>query len=149
MFGVHHLRFAGLVTVVSIPSFAWSNRCVIHQFKEMLSVACNDCQLFTVLAQGVKLICEGGLEFLASDVGKLRFSNEGFGFGTDEFLLKHNDLGRIGFLVLELGDLIGDFLLACYLSASYSTYDDGPNSRSRLGWTDASILRMLLIVTLY
>lgn len=58
------------------------------------------------------MVGEGGLELLAGDVGKLGFGDEGFGFGADELLLEDDDAGRVGLLVFELSDLVGDLLLA-------------------------------------
>jgi hypothetical protein len=43
----------------------------------------------------------------------LGLSDEGLGLGTDKLLLENNDLGRVGLLVLELSNLVGDLLLAC------------------------------------
>lgn len=65
-----------------------------------------------MLAKSVELVCECGLEFLAGDVGELSFGDKGFRFGADEFLLEDDDLGRVGLLVLQLRDLIGDLLFA-------------------------------------
>jgi hypothetical protein len=42
----------------------------------------------------------------------LSLSNKGFGLSTDKLLLENNDLGGVWLLVLELGNLIGDLLLA-------------------------------------
>jgi hypothetical protein len=42
----------------------------------------------------------------------LSLSDEGLGLSTDKLLLENDNLGRVGFLVLELSDLVGDLLLA-------------------------------------
>lgn len=107
-----NIRFAGFIAVICIPRLAGSDRGIINQLQEMLSVAGNDGQLFTVLTQSIELVGESSLEFLAGDVGELGFCDERFGFGTDELLLEDNDAGRVWFLVFQLGDLIGDFLFA-------------------------------------
>jgi hypothetical protein len=58
------------------------------------------------------VFAQGSLELLARDVGELGFGDEGLGFGADELLFKDDDLGAVGLFVFELGDLVGDFLLA-------------------------------------
>jgi len=42
----------------------------------------------------------------------LSLSDEGLGLSTDELLLEDNNSGRVGLLVLELSDLVGNLLLA-------------------------------------
>ncbi len=59
------------------------------------------------------MVVEGRLELLAGNVGELSLGNERLGLGTDELLLENDNLGAVGLLVLELGDLVGDLLLAC------------------------------------
>ena len=117
----------------------------------MLAVAGDDGDLLTVLPQGIELVLEGRLDLLARNVGQLRLCDQRLGLGPDELLLKDNDARRVGVLVLELGDLISDLLLAWELSAwwSDSAGSAGEFSRSRLGCTEASMLRMLLMVTRY
>lgn len=78
----------------------------------MLAVAGNDGDLLGVLADGVELVREGSLELLAGDVAELGLGDERLGLGADELLLEDDDLGRVGLLVLELGNLVGDLLLA-------------------------------------
>jgi hypothetical protein len=58
------------------------------------------------------LVSESCLELLTSDVGKLGFGDQRLGLGTYELLLKDNNLGGVGLLVLQLGNLVGDLLLA-------------------------------------
>ena len=79
----------------------------------MLAEAGDDGNLLAVLAEGVELVLEGGLDFFARDVGELGFGDEGLGFGADEFLLEDDDARGLRVLVLQLGDLVGDLLLAC------------------------------------
>lgn len=79
----------------------------------MLSVASNDSQLLAVLAHGIELVSESSLELLSGDVGELGLGDERFGLSTHELLLENDNLGRVGFLVLELSDLISDLLLTC------------------------------------
>lgn len=105
---------AGLVSVISLASLAGSDWGVINELEEVLSVSGDDGDLLTVLAQSIKLVCVGGLDLFASDVGQLGLSDERLGLGSDELLFEDNDLGRVGLLVLELGDLVRDLLLACY-----------------------------------
>lgn len=78
----------------------------------MLSVAGNNGKLLAVLAHSIKLVSESGLELLTGDVGQLGLSDEGLGFSAHKFLLKNNNLGGVGLLVLQLGNLVGDLLLA-------------------------------------
>lgn len=86
---------------------------VIDQVDQVLAIAGDDGDLFAVLAQCVELVLEGGLDLLAGDVGELRFGDQGLGFGADKLLLKDDNARRLRILVLELGDLVGDLLLAC------------------------------------
>jgi hypothetical protein len=79
----------------------------------MLSVTCNDSKLLAMLAHSVELVGKSGLELLTGDVGELSLGDERLSLSTHEFLLKHNNPGRVGLLVLQLGDLVGDLLLAC------------------------------------
>jgi hypothetical protein len=75
-----------------------------------------------VLAQGVELVRVRGLDLLARYVGELGLGYQGFGLGADELLLQDDDLGRVGLLVLELGDLVGDLLLSCLEGVSESRF---------------------------
>jgi hypothetical protein len=102
----------GLVAVVGLASLTRGDRGVVNQLEEVLAVAGDDGHLLAVLAERIELVGEGGLQLLAGDVGELGLSNERLGLGTDELLLEDDDLGAVGLLVLELGNLIGDLLLA-------------------------------------
>ncbi len=102
---------AGFVAVVGGAGFAWGDWGVVDQLEQVLAVAGDDGDFFAVLAQGVELVGVGGLDLFARDVGELGFGDQGFGFGADELLLEDDDLGGVGFFVLELGDLVGDLLL--------------------------------------
>jgi hypothetical protein len=104
---------AGLVSVISLASLAGSDWGIVDELEEVLSVSGDDGDLLTVLAQSIKLVCVGGLDLFASDVGQLGLSDERFGLGSHELLFEDDDLGRVGLLVLELGDLVRDLLLAC------------------------------------
>ena len=103
----------GLVAVVGLAGLAGGDGGVVDKLEQVLAVAGDDGHLLAVLAQGVELVGEGGLQLLAGDVGELGLSNERLGLGTDELLLEDDDLGAVGLLVLELGNLVGDLLLAC------------------------------------
>ena len=78
----------------------------------MLAEAGNDGKLLAVFTESVKLVGEGSLKLLTRDVGELGLGNERLGFGADKFLLENNDAWTVGFFILELGDLIGNLLLA-------------------------------------
>ena len=106
------IRFAGLISIVRDSRLARCHRGVIDQLQKVLSVSGNNGKLFAVLTEGIELIGECSLELLAGDVGKLSFSNQRLGFGTDKLLLKDDNAWAVGFLVFELSDLIGDLLLA-------------------------------------
>ena len=103
---------AGLVSVVRIARLAGRDRSVVDEFEEMLAVAGDDGEFLRVLAECVELVGEGCLELLARDVGELGLGDERLGFGADQLLLEDDDLGAVGFLVFQLGDLVGDLLLA-------------------------------------
>lgn len=105
-------RLAGIVSVVRLACLAGGDWGVVDKLQQVLSVAGDDGNLLAVLAQSVKLVGKGGLDFLAGDVGQLGFGHQRLGLGTNQFLLEHDDAGRVGVLVLELGDFVGDFLLA-------------------------------------
>ena len=112
IFAVLDDRLAGLVPIVGIARLTGSNRRIVDELEEMLAVASTNGHLFAVLAQCVELVGEGCLELFARDVGELGFRDERFGFGADEFLLEHDDLGALRLLVFELRDLVGYLLLA-------------------------------------
>lgn len=102
----------GLVAVVGLAGLAGSDRGVVDELEEVLAVAGDDGHLLAVLAQGVELVGEGSLQLLAGDVGELGLSDERLGLGADKLLLENDNLGAVGLLVLELGNLVGDLLLA-------------------------------------
>jgi hypothetical protein len=106
------LRLGRLVTVVCLASLSRSDRSVVNELEEVLSVAGNDSKLLAVLTHSIELVGEGGLELLTSDVGQLSLSDQRLSLGADKLLLKNNNLGRVGFLVLQLSNLVGDLLLA-------------------------------------
>ena len=101
-----------LIAIVGIACLAWGDRVVVDEFEKVLSVASNDRRFFTMLAERIKLVVECGLQLLTSNIGQLGFSNKRFCLGTDEFLFEDDDARTVWFLVLELGNLVGDLLLA-------------------------------------
>lgn len=107
-----NLRLRGLVSVVRLAGLTGCDRSIVDQFEEVLSVAGNNGKLLAVLAHGIKLVSKGSLELLTSDVGQLSLGDEGLGFSTHKLLLKNDNLGRVGLLVLQLSDLVGNLLLA-------------------------------------
>ena len=108
-----HVRLAGLVSVICVSCLSGSHRSVVNKLEQVLAVPGYDGELFAMLAEGIELVGEGGLQFLTSDVGKLSLSNKRFSLGSDKFLLEHDNARRVGFLVFELSNLISDLLLAC------------------------------------
>jgi hypothetical protein len=143
------LRFAGLVPIVSVPRLSRCHRSIVDELKEVLSEAGDDGDLFAVLTKRIKLVRKGGFQLFAGDVGKLGFGYQRLSLGADELLLKDNDLGRVRLLVFQLGNLISDLLLAYYVVSMKYCPKEICDSRSRLGCTDASMFRMLLMVTRY
>lgn len=121
---------AGVVSVVGLTGLTGSDRSVVNKVQKVLAVAGNDSDLLTVLTESVELVLEGGLELLTGDVGQLSLGDEGLGLSTDQFLLKNDNARRVGVLVLELGDLVGDFLLACDQSVR-SVLDSGKGTYGR------------------
>ncbi|KAH0562669.1 hypothetical protein GP486_002652 [Trichoglossum hirsutum] len=76
----------------------------------MFPITRNDRELFAVFPQRIKLIREGCLELLASDVRELGLSDEGFSFGTDKFLFEDDNLWGTGRLDIP-NALDGDTIL--------------------------------------
>ena len=107
------LRLGGLVAVVGLAGLAGGDGGVVDELEQVLSVAGDDGELLAVLAHGIELVGEGGLELFTGDVGQLGLGDERLGLGADKLLLEYNNLGGVGLLVLQLGDLVGDLLLAC------------------------------------
>ncbi len=102
----------GLVAVIGVASLAGGDGRVVDELEKMLAVPGDDGQFLAVLTHRVELVRECRLEFLARDVAQLGFGHEGLGLGAHEFLFQHHDARTVGFLVFELGDLVGDFLFA-------------------------------------
>jgi len=107
-----------LISVVSVACLARCDWGVVNKLEQVLAVAGDDCELLAVLADGVKLVSEGCLDLLAGDVGKLGFCYEGLGLSANKLLLEDNNLWAVWLLVFELGDLVGDLLLAWDWSVS-------------------------------
>ena len=104
---------AGIVSVIGLAGLARSNRSVIDQVQEVLAVAGNDSHLLAVLTECIELVLEGSLDLLTGDVRELSLRYKGLGLSTNQFLLENNNAGRFRVLVLELGNFVGDLLLAC------------------------------------
>ena len=103
-----------LVSIICGAGLTWGNRGVVNELQKMLPVTSNDGKLLAMLTERIKLVGISSLQLLTGNVGQLCLSNKGFSFSTDKLLLKNDDLGRVWLLVLELGDLIGDLLLAYF-----------------------------------
>ena len=104
---------AGFISIVCVASLAWCDWGIVHKFEQMLAVACDDRKLLAMLAQSIELVGESGLELLTSNVRQLSLSDQRLSLGADEFLLEDNNLWGVWLLVLQLSDLVGDFLLPC------------------------------------
>ena len=116
---------AGLIAVVGGASLARGDGSIVNQLEQVLAVAGNDSNLFAVLTEGIKLVGVGSLDLLTSDVRELGLGDQRLCLGTDELLLKDNNLGRVGLLVLELGNLVGDLLLAWILVLALAASGSG------------------------
>ena len=103
---------AGLVSVISRSALTGSHGRIVHKLQQVLAVAGDDGRLLAVLTEGIELVLEGGLNLLTGNVGQLGFSDQRFSLGTDKLLLENDNARGVGVLVLQLGDLIGDLLLA-------------------------------------
>lgn len=145
----HDVRLASLVAIVGLACLAGSYWGIVDQLEKVLAVASNDSKLLAMFPHGIELVSKSSLELLASDVGKLGFGDQGFGLSADKLLLEDNNLGGVGLLVLQLSNLVGNLLLACMIVSFVQQLETVFDLRSRLGWTEASMLRMLLIVTRY
>ena len=131
---------ASLVTVVGSASLAGSDRSVIDELEEVLAITGDNGNLLAVLPQSIELVSVGSLNLFASNVGELSLGNKRLGLGADKLLLKDDDLGRVGFFVLELSNLVGNLLLAFYVLLV-----PGPSNRAQLylsltvsAWLDGS-----------
>lgn len=112
IFAVLDDGLAGLVAVIGGASLTRSDRAIVNELEEVLSIASNDGDLLAMLAESVELVRVGSLDLLASNVGKLGLSDQRLSLSADKLLLEDNNLGRVRLLVLQVGDLVGDALLA-------------------------------------
>ena len=103
---------AGFVAVICGTGLAWGDWGVINQLEKVVSVTGDNRHLLAVLAKSIELVSESSLELLTGDVGQLGLCDEGLGLSTDELLLENDDSWGVWLLVLELGNLVGDLLLA-------------------------------------
>lgn len=110
--GIDDDLLGGLVAVVGGSRLTGGDGGVVEQLEQSLTVAGNQSELLGVLSDGVKLVVESGLDLLSGDVGELGLSDKGLSLGSDKLLLKNNNLGGVGLLVLEVGNLVGDLLLS-------------------------------------
>ena len=107
-----NVRLASLVSIVRGAGLPRRHRSIVNQIKQMLPIPRNNCQLLAVLAHGIELIVKPRLELLARDVAQLGLGDQALSLGAHQLLLQHHDARAIGLLVLELGDLVRDLLLA-------------------------------------
>lgn len=107
-----HSRFAGIVAVIWHSCLARSNGRVIDQLEQMLAVASHSSDLLAMLLERIKLVREGRLQLLTRDIAQLGLSNKRLRLCPDELLLEHDDARRVGLLILQLRDLVGDLRLA-------------------------------------
>ena len=58
----------GFITVICGAGLAWSDRSIVNELQEVLSVACNNGKFLAVFAEGIELVGVSSLQLLASDV---------------------------------------------------------------------------------
>lgn len=102
-----------LITIISLSGLAWGDWGVVNELEKVLAVASDNGDFLAVLAEGIELVGVGSLDLLTRNVGQLGLGHKRLGLSTDKLLLQDDNLGRVGLLVLELGNLVGDLLLAC------------------------------------
>lgn len=119
VFAVLDDSLAGIVSIVGLTGLARCNRSVVDKVQKVLAIAGNEGNLLTVLTESIELVLECSLELLTGDVRQLSFRYEGLCLCTNQFLLENNNARRVGVLVLELGNLVGDLLLACTVSDKF------------------------------
>ena len=112
IFAVLDDSLTGLIAVVCGASLSWRDWSVVDQLEKVLSVASDNRHLLAVLAKSIELVAEGSLELFTGDVRELSLSHERLGLSTDKLLLENDDSWRVWLLVLELGNLVGNLLLA-------------------------------------
>ena len=116
LFAILDDGLARLITVIRRAGLTGGDGSVVNELQQVFPVAGNDGDLFAVLAERVKLVGISGLDLLAGDVRQLSLGDKGLGLGADKLLLEDNNLGRVGLLVLELGDLVDNLLLSYCLN---------------------------------
>lgn len=102
----------GLVAIVRGSGLSWRDWSVVDQLEKVLPVASDNRHLLAVLAKSIELVAEGSLELFTGDVRELSLGDERLGLSTDELLLENDDSWGVWLLVLELGNLVGNLLLA-------------------------------------
>jgi hypothetical protein len=130
---------ASLVSIIGSTRLARGDGSVVDELEEVLAVARNNGDLLAVLAQSIELVGVGGLYLLASDVRKLCLCHKRLGFGTDQLLLENDNLGRVGLLVLEVRDLVGDLLLSCCCVSFAVVLSERYESSYGLGWAERKL----------
>lgn len=89
---------------------------IVKQVQQLSGLFGQQDLLLGALDDGSGLEVVGFLQLLAGDVGQLSLGDKRLCFSTDELLLKGHNLGRGGFLVLQLLDLILDLWVELALS---------------------------------
>lgn len=107
-----NVRLASFISIIRVSCLTRSHWSIINELKQVLSISGDNGELLAMLAQSIKLVCKGSLEFLAGNVGQLGFSDERLGFSANKLLLENNNLGRVWFLVFQLSNVIGDLLFS-------------------------------------
>lgn len=102
----------GLVSVIGCTRLAWCDWGIINEVEQVLAVASDDGGLLAMLSEGIELVCERSLQLFSGDVGELGLCDQRLSLSSDKFLLKDHNTWRVGILVLQLCDLIGDLVLA-------------------------------------
>jgi hypothetical protein len=102
----------GLSVSESRVGISGNDGSVINEVEQLSCVLGQKNLLLGALNDGSSVNVVSLLELLAGDVGKLSLGDERLGLCTDKLLLKSDNLGGAGLLVLELLDLIGNLQLS-------------------------------------
>ena len=112
LFGVIERLSRGFSVGVRWALLAGHDGRVVEQVDELARLGREEDLLLGALDDGCGVDVVGFLELLARDVCELGLGDERLGFGADEFLLEGDELGRFGFLVFELLDLVLDLWMS-------------------------------------
>ena len=140
LFGVIECLSRCLSVGVRWALLAGHDRRVVKQVDELARLGREQDLLLGALDDGRGVDVVSFFELLAGDVGELGFGDERLRFGADELLFEGDELGRFGFLVLELLNLVLNLwvaLLVCGLASLTGLREPLP-SACVYGWAAPS-----------